>query len=238
MRSSLRDEFLRLGRSRNGHRASGAERVRALDGDVDVEYPLKRPFDVLLAGLALLISAPLWITCALAIKLADGGPVFHLQRRWGRGKQSITIHKFRSMVVDQDSRPASVQASADDPRVTRFGRFLRATSLDELPQILNIWRGEMSWVGPRPLPINEIQLREAEHVPDEAVPGFDLRCRARPGLTGIAQIYAPRDIPRRQKFRYDRLYIERQSLSLDARLICLSLWITFRGRWEHRGRKL
>jgi len=96
--------------------------------------------------------------------------------------------------------------------ITRIGKFLRATSLDEMPQILNIWKGEMSWVGPRVLPMNEVQVKEGNgHISDEAIPGFDLRCRVRPGLTGMAQVYAPRDVPRRHKFRYDLIYIQNQS---------------------------
>ena len=140
--------------------------------------------------------------------------------------------------MEAESRGGSVQAKSNDPRITRVGRFLRATSLDEMPQILNIWRGEMSWVGPRALPINEVQVNEPDNLPDEAIPGFDMRCQVRPGLTGVAQVYAPRDVPRRQKFRYDCLYIRRQSLCLALKLIALSLWITVRGRWEHRERKL
>jgi lipopolysaccharide/colanic/teichoic acid biosynthesis glycosyltransferase len=107
-----------------------------------------------------------------------------------------------------------------------------------LPQIINIWRGEMSWVGPRALPINERQRNEDEDVPDSAVPGFDLRCSVRPGLTGIAQVFAPRDVPRRQKFRYDAFYIRRQSAWLDLRLIAISVWISLRLRWESRAAKV
>ncbi len=96
----------------------------------------------------------------------------------------------------------------------------------------------MSWVGPRALPINEIQTKEENgHIPDEAIPGFDVRCMVRPGLTGMAQIYAPRDVPRRHKFKYDLIYIQNQSFWLDLKLIGLSFWITFRGKWEHRGKK-
>lgn len=202
------------------------------------EHWLKRPFDLLLSMLALVVSLPLWVACAVAIKLEDGGPVFHSQERWGKVKKPITVYKFRSMNAEPGSKGESVQARSDDPRITRVGRFLRATSLDELPQLLSIWRGEMSWVGPRALPINEVQINEDDNAPDEAIPGFDVRCQVRPGLTGIAQIYARRDIPRRQKFRYDRLYIRRQSFWLDLKLIVLSLWITFRGKWEHQGEKM
>ena len=111
--------------------------------------------------------------------------------------------------------------------------------MDELPQLWNIFRGDMSFVGPRALRPGEIEVTgNGQFEGLEDVPGFQERCRVRPGLTGIAQIFAPRDIPRRHKFRYDRIYIRRQSLGLDLRLVALSFWITFRGRWETRGSKL
>lgn len=204
----------------------------------EFEYPLKRVLDVSLAALAFVVSLPLWGIIALAIRLEDGGPALYPQERWGRGKKLITVYKFRTMVFNSYSASTSVQATIKDSRITRVGRWLRATSLDELPQILNIWRGEMSWVGPRALPVNEAQVKEPGHIPDQAIPGFDLRCQVRPGLTGIAQVYAPRDVPRRQKFRYDGFYVRRQGLSLDLKLIVLSCWISFRGRWEHPARKL
>ena len=95
----------------------------------------------------------------------------------------------------------------------------------------------MSWVGPRALPIDEAQVHEEGDLPDEAIPGFEARSRLRPGLTGIAQIFAPRDIPRQQKYRYDAIYATSQSLWLDIRLIFISLWITLRARWEAREKK-
>jgi lipopolysaccharide/colanic/teichoic acid biosynthesis glycosyltransferase len=108
--------------------------------------------------------------------------------------------------------------------------------MDELPQLWNILRGDMSVVGPRALMPEEIEVSgDGESVPLEKIPGFDARHRVRPGLTGIAQIYADRDIPRHQKFRYDLLYIRKQTLWLDLRLVLLSFWITLRGRWDVRG---
>jgi lipopolysaccharide/colanic/teichoic acid biosynthesis glycosyltransferase len=205
--------------------------------ETSADYPLKRVFDFTLASAALLISLPLWALFALAIKIEDGGSVFFTQRRWGKDKQPIIVYKFRTMVVDADKKFGPLQASENDPRITRVGRFLRATSLDEMPQIFNIWKGEMSWVGPRALPINEVQIKENGNLRDEDIPGFDLRCTVRPGLSGVAQIYAPRDVPRRHKFKYDLIYINNRSFRMDLKLIALSFWITFRGRWESRGRK-
>jgi lipopolysaccharide/colanic/teichoic acid biosynthesis glycosyltransferase len=199
---------------------------------------LKRSLDLLLSSMGLLLSAPLWALAAVAIKLEDRGSVFFPQERWGQHQSRVRVLKFRTMIQNANPIGVTLQASADDPRVTRVGRLLRATAFDELPQLLNIWKGEMSFVGPRMLPINERQLREKSgEIEDEKIPGFKERLTVRPGLTGIAQIYAPRDIPRQHKFKYDLLYIRRQSFGLDIRLILLSFWITFRGAWERKGSK-
>jgi lipopolysaccharide/colanic/teichoic acid biosynthesis glycosyltransferase len=142
------------------------------------------------------------------------------------------------MVQDAEAVGGPKQATANDPRITRVGHWLRATAMDELPQLVNILRGDMSFVGPRALRPGEIEVQGDGRVERlEDVPGFERRCGVRPGLTGIAQIFAARDVPRRQKFRYDALYLRRQGLALDLRLIALSFWITFRGSWESRGKK-
>jgi lipopolysaccharide/colanic/teichoic acid biosynthesis glycosyltransferase len=194
---------------------------------------IKRVFDSVLSGVGLLGSAPLWGLFAAAIKLEDGGPVFYTQERVGRNGRVFNVLKFRSMVVNAEDGVGAVQAQHHDARVTRVGRALRATAMDELPQLWNIFRGDMSFVGPRALRPGEIETSgDGRFVPLEAVPGFVERCAVRPGLTGIAQIYAARDVPRRQKFRYDRIYISRQSFWLDLRLILVSFLITFRGTWE------
>ena len=198
----------------------------------------KRALDLTLSGVGLLLSAPLWLVFAGAIKLQDGGPVFYGQDRLGEGGRIFKAWKFRSMVPDAEAGVGAVQATAADPRVTPVGRFLRAAALDELPQLWNIFRGDMSFVGPRALRPRERDAdRPGEEVPIEAVPGFAERCSIRPGLTGVAQIYAARDLPRRQKFRYDRLYIRAHTFWMDVRLILVSFWVTLRGRWENRGRK-
>lgn len=199
----------------------------------------KRGLDVALSGIGLLAALPLGIVIAAAVKLADGGPVFYSQERVGKGGRAFRGYKFRSMVPDADQRLGVVQASEHDPRITPVGRLLRGTAMDELPQLWNIFRGDMSFVGPRALASSEVEVgASGAPVALSSIPGFAKRHSVTPGLTGIAQIYAPRDVPRRQKFRYDRLYVENQSFWLDIKLIVLSFWITFRGKWEVREKKL
>jgi lipopolysaccharide/colanic/teichoic acid biosynthesis glycosyltransferase len=186
----------------------------------------------------LLMSAPISILVAIAIKLEDGGPVFYRQQRWGRWGKRFTVFKFRTMVPDADKKFGLKQASVNDHRITRVGRILRATGFDELPQIVSILRGEMSFVGPRALAVGEIIYDEkGKRVDYENMPGFSGRLAVRPGLTGLATIYIPKDTPVRRKFRYDLYYIRKQSFGLDLRLIALSFWISFRGKWETRQNK-
>jgi lipopolysaccharide/colanic/teichoic acid biosynthesis glycosyltransferase len=214
--------------------------LRTARAPVVVPVPLpKRLLDVVLSGIGLLLSSPLWLVLAALVKLEDGGRVFYSQERVGEGGRVFRAWKFRSMITDAEKYVGARQAAHNDPRVTRIGRVMRASAMDELPQLWSIFVGDMSFVGPRALRPGEIEvLGTGALEPLEHVPGYDDRCRVRPGLTGIAQVYAPRDIRRRNKFRYDRLYIARQSLWLDVRLIALSFWITFRGRWETRDPKI
>jgi lipopolysaccharide/colanic/teichoic acid biosynthesis glycosyltransferase len=203
-----------------------------------VSFMLKRVFDAALAAAGLVASAPLWAVFAAAIKLEDGGPVFFRQDRVGLGGRPFDALKFRSMRPDAEAATGALQASENDPRVTRIGRFMRATAMDELPQLWNILRGDMSFVGPRALRPGEIEAgADGRLTRLEEVPGFEHRIKVRPGLTGLAQVYAPRDVPRRQKFRYDRLYVNRRSWRLDLQLLLLSFWISVLGTWEARGRK-
>jgi lipopolysaccharide/colanic/teichoic acid biosynthesis glycosyltransferase len=203
-----------------------------------ISLALKRAFDVMLSGGGLVVSMPLWAVIAAAVRFEDGGPVFFSQERVGLHGRVFRVRKFRSMIPDAEARVGARQASAGDPRITRVGRWLRATAMDELPQLLSIFRGDMSFVGPRALRPGEIEVQgDGRHVALEDVPGFAERCEVTPGLTGVAQIYAPRDLPRRHKFRYDRVYRRAQSFPLDLRLVALSFWITFRGTWEARDRK-
>jgi lipopolysaccharide/colanic/teichoic acid biosynthesis glycosyltransferase len=207
------------------------------DGSIPTP-PGKRAFDIALSGTGLLLSSPVWLALSVVIKLADGGPIFYSQDRAGKDGSVFRAWKFRSMVPDAEKHVGAVQATEHDPRVTTIGRLMRTTAMDELPQLWNIFVGDMSFVGPRALRPGEIEaLGDGRFEALEDVPGYEERRLVRPGLTGIAQIFAPRDITRRNKFRYDRLYLHRQSFLLDMRLIALSFWITFRGKWETRDRK-
>jgi len=198
---------------------------------------IKRAFDSALAAAGLVASAPLWMAIAAAIKIDDGGPIFYRQQRVGLGGRVFDALKFRSMAPDAEARSGPVQAAERDPRVTRVGRVLRATAMDELPQLWNIFVGDMSFVGPRPLRPGEVEARgDGRFVRLDEIPGYAARHSVRPGLTGIAQVYAPRDIDRARKFRLDRLYLKRAGFWFDLRLILVSFWITARGDWERRGR--
>lgn len=193
---------------------------------------LKRLFDIILSAVGLVASLPLWGLIALAIKLHDSGPVFYRQRRVGKNGQEFPSLKFRSMVADSEEKWGPMPASERDPRITCVGRILRITAMDELPQLWNILRGDMSFVGPRP---EWVELAKKFR---EEIPFFDRRHIVRPGLTGLAQVYGHSELPRRHKLRYDLLYIAKQNFWLDLQLIVLSLMVTFTGGWEARAAKL
>jgi lipopolysaccharide/colanic/teichoic acid biosynthesis glycosyltransferase/VanZ family protein len=200
---------------------------------------LKRPFDIALSFAGLALSSPLWGGIALAIRLEDRGPIFYLQERVGRRGRTFKALKFRSMIQDAEKDRGPVQAVENDPRITRVGRLLRATAMDELPQLLNILKGDMSFVGPRALRPSELEARGnpgAEAIGD--ITGGRERHAVRPGLTGLAQVYLPGETPRRKKFRYDLLYIRKMSFWTDLELIVLSFWVTLRGKWESRQEKV
>jgi lipopolysaccharide/colanic/teichoic acid biosynthesis glycosyltransferase len=200
---------------------------------------MKRVFDVLLSSIGLLLSAPLWAFIMVKIKSEDGGPLFYFQERVGKGGYIFQVIKFRSMVVDAEKKTGPIQATEHDPRVTKIGRILRKTAMDELPQLVNIWRGDMSFVGPRALRPEEKEVHGDSSLVDiKNIPGHEGRLAVKPGLTGLAQVYLPADALRRKKFRYDLMYIKRMSFCFDLKLVFLSFWITFRGKWESGEKKI
>jgi len=199
---------------------------------------MKRQFDFIFSVFSILISLPLWLVIGLGIWLIDLGPVFYFQERVGRNGRIFRSIQFRSMKRDADRLCGPLQAKDGDARVTRLGRILRATAMDELPQLLNIAFSDMSFVGPRPLRPVEIDSGDLKPKSIWEFKGAKERCSVKPGLTGIAQILAPRDVSREDKFRFDIWYIKNQSFFLDVYIIFVSFLITFGGRWERKNRNL
>lgn len=198
-------------------------------GSLDRRY--KRPFDICTVVAAHLLLAPVWvvvwIAIPIAIKLDDRGPVFYYQRRIGRNGKIFTVRKFRSMVFNAEKNTGAVWASRNDPRTTRIGRFLRHTALDELPQVINVLRGDMSLVGPRP------ERPELHEQINEETPGFDERLRVRPGMAGLAQVYGEYDLAPASKLAYDMQYIQSANILLDLKLLTLATLNSFLGRWGY-----
>lgn len=181
----------------------------------------KRTMDLLVCTIALIVTAPVMAVVAIAIKLEDGGPVFFKQKRLTKYGREFEILKFRSMIVDAEKYAGAVLATGNDPRITKVGKVIRATRLDELPQILNILKGDMSIVGPRP----ERKVIAEEYCKD--IPEFAYRLKVRGGLTGYAQIYGKYNTSAYDKLRLDLMYIENYSLLMDIKLIILTLRIIF-----------
>ena len=206
----------------------GAESINLFDtplllvkgsGLTPVQLLIKRIMDLVICLVAMIPAAPIMLLVALAIKLEDGGPVFYKQKRMSLDGKVFEILKFRSMIVDAEKEGHSIPATGHDPRITKVGRFTRATRIDELPQILNIIRGDMSVVGPRPERV-EHMLKYGQEVPE-----FDFRTKVKGGLTGYAQIYGKYNTSPYDKLRLDLMYIENYSLMLDIKLIMLTLRI-------------
>jgi lipopolysaccharide/colanic/teichoic acid biosynthesis glycosyltransferase len=165
--------------------------------------------------------------------------VLYRQKRWGRNGTRFGVYKFRTMVPDAEKIYGVTQAQENDKRTTRIGRLLRAMGLDELPQILNILIGDMSFVGPRSLAVGEVLTDiNGRRVNYEEIRGFRDRLEARPGLTGLATVFIPKDSPPHRKFKYDLFYLRKHTFCLDLHLIALSFWISLRGKWEVRTHKL
>jgi lipopolysaccharide/colanic/teichoic acid biosynthesis glycosyltransferase len=197
-----------------------------LIGQPDSIPPLKRSFDILLAFFGLLVSLPVWFLGIFIIWLEDPGPLLFVKNSVGRGGMNFHQYKLRTMVRGAEDATGPVLASEKDERVLGMGFLLRKTALDELPQLLNILLGEMSFVGPRPQRTVLVQgyLRD--------LPAYAQRHRVLPGLAGLAQVVGDYYLTPIQKLRFDRLYIKYTSLGFDLKLILLAFMITFWYRWQ------
>ena len=195
----------------------------------------KRAFDLSFTLAGFLLLLPLWMVLGaaipLAIRLESRGPILYRQRRLGRGGRPFHVLKFRTMTKDAEVRTGPVLASRRDPRITRVGRVLRRFRLDELPQALNVLRGEMSIVGPRP------ERPELAEIHNREIPGFHSRLRVRPGVAGLAQAAGGYHLHPRQKLRYDNLYIATMNPRLDLKLVLLSVRAAVADEFDLRSRR-
>ena len=190
------------------------------------EEALKRLLDIVLASLGLVAMLPIWLAIAIAVKLDSPGPAIFVQERLGLHGRRFRFYKFRSMYSDAEQRLAEVLAHNEidgpvfkmrnDPRVSRVGAFLRRTSLDELPQLINVIKGEMSLVGPRPpLPREVEQYRPNDHI----------RLSVKPGLTCLWQVSGRSQVGFDQWMEYDREYVRNMSLWLDLQILLRTVWV-------------
>ncbi len=196
---------------------------------------VKRLVDVVFSGLMLILTSPFFLLIAAAIKCTDHGPVLFMQQRLTIHGQVFSIYKFRTMVVDAEKKSGPIKAGDHDPRILPVGRFLRATRLDELPQLLNILKGDMSLVGPRP------ERPELAKIITKNIPEFEYRLKVKAGLTGYAQIYGKYCTTSYDKLKLDLTYIRNYSIWMDLKLILMTPKILFmkestegfeEGKWE------
>lgn len=178
---------------------------------------MKRVLDFVISSCALLLLVPLFIVCALAVRVCSSGPILFKQSRLGRHGRPFNIFKFRTMAYnapDLRNADGSAYTGQEDPRVTRVGRFLRKTSLDELPQLLNVLRGEMSLVGPRPDQVDQLRYYTEEE---------KRKLLVKPGITGLAQISGRNNISWEHRKALDVEYVERQSFWLDLCILAKTI---------------
>ncbi|MCC3356091.1 exopolysaccharide biosynthesis polyprenyl glycosylphosphotransferase [Bacillus sp. REN16] len=183
---------------------------------------IKRFMDILLSIIGLVITLPLLLSISLLIKIETPGPVFYLQERVGKNGKYFNVIKLRSMNVDAE-RNGAQWAHKNDPRVTKIGSFIRKTRIDELPQLINVIKGDMSLIGPRP----ERPLFTAQF--NDEIPGFVNRLSVKPGVTGWAQINGGYDITPKEKLELDLYYIENCSITMDLKIIIRTVQVVLTG---------
>lgn len=182
---------------------------------------IKRTMDIIISLILIVILSPFMLLSAIAVKLYDGGPVFFRQKRSTIGGRTFMIHKFRSMIVDAEKDGNPIPATESDPRITPVGKVLRFTRMDELPQLFDILKGDMSLVGPRPERVEHTRKYTKE------IPEFPYRLKVRAGLTGLAQLYGKYNTSAYDKLQLDLMYIQNYSLLLDIRLLFMTLKVIF-----------
>jgi len=191
-----------------------------------VSYRSKRILDVLVAGVALLVSAPVLALAALLIRLESPGHPIYRQRRVGRAGHPFEVYKLRTMIAGAEGMGAGLAVDEGDARITRVGAFLRRTSIDELPNLVNVLRGEMSLVGPRPT----VQIQVDQYSDRQRG-----RLAVAPGITGWAQVHGRASLPWHERIELDLWYVEHASLRLDLRVLLLTARMVLGGHGLYRG---
>lgn len=185
---------------------------------------LKRTVDFVGALVLTIVLSPLWLIAGLAILIEDGFPIFYKQQRVGVHLKPFDVYKMRTMVKDAEKLSGPVLASEDDPRITRVGKILRTYRIDELPQLINVLKGSMSFIGPRP----ERPVFVEEYL--ETIPGYAERFRIKPGVTGLAQINGGYATTPARKLKYDLMYVYHQSMAMDAQVVIETLKVVLTGK--------
>jgi len=186
----------------------------------------KRILDILVALISLTIAAPLWLLVSFLIWWEDPGPIFFVKNSVGHGGENFKQFKFRSMIIDAEIDTGPISGYENDERVLFFGKFLRKTALDELPQLVNILLGDMSYVGPRP------QRTVLVHGYLQQIPEYARRHLVRPGLAGLAQVVDKYDISPKEKLAWDLIYIDHSNVWIDIKLVLAAFYLVFALRWQ------
>jgi len=195
-------------------------------------YLLKRPLDIfmILSGVAFPLLWPFWIIVIFIVPILiwteDRGPIFYSQERIGKNNKVFKVVKFRTMIIDAEKITGAVWSTKDDPRITKIGHLLRRTAIDEIPQLINIFKGEMSFVGPR-AERPELHKKFMKEIPD-----FGKRLEVIPGLAGLAQINGSYDLDPRDKLKYDLDYIKNMNLFFDIKIIIKSVFNSLLAKWD------
>lgn len=183
----------------------------------------KRMLDILASIIGLIIGIPLIAIFGLIVKMEDRGPIFYKQERLGKNLKVFYIYKIRSMRVDAEKIGGAQWAQKDDPRITKTGKFIRKTRIDEIPQLFNILKGDMSLIGPRP------ERPELTYKFEKEIPGFIKRLKVKPGLTGLAQVNGGYEITPNEKLKWDLIYIKNRNIIMDIKIILKTVRVIFTG---------
>lgn len=190
---------------------------------------LKRIFDILVSFLLIIITIPLFILIAICIKVTSKGPIFFLQKRPGKKGELFKIFKFRTMELGSEKMTKGVEVLKNDPRITKIGKILRRTKIDELPQLINVLKGDMSLVGPRPERIDSLNDYTDE---------ISKRLLVRPGMTGLAQVSGNIYLTLQERYKLDIYYVENQNFLLDTKILLRTIGVVLFGEEKYRNQNI